>query len=327
MNPAAVARDALRDNANEAFARYNKSGKARDRDTEKKLAATFAAIEPADLELGAYDFWAINSSAGKDSQASLDFMVEYADAIGFPRDRIVVLHADLGRAEWKGTRELAEKQADCYGLRFIATKALTKDGRERDLIDQIRDRGMWPSNAARYCTSDQKRGPCRREMTGLARSHADYKARPIRVLSVLGIRAEESPARAKVAPIVPAFVGGKAQAGSSGRKHVVTLFPIYNWTEAEVWARIKASGVPSHPAYELGMPRLSCVFCVLAPKPALMLAGKHNPELLNEYVDLENEIDHTFHKDFRIADVRAKLEAGAKVDTAELAQIGGAWNM
>lgn len=30
---------------------------------------------------------------------------------------------------------------------------------------------------------------------------------------------------------------------------------------------------------DLGMPRLSCCFCIFSPRSALLLAGKHNPGL------------------------------------------------
>jgi hypothetical protein len=43
--------------------------------------------------------------------------VAAAEAAGV-RDRIVVVHADLRRIEWPGTRELAREHADHYGLRI-----------------------------------------------------------------------------------------------------------------------------------------------------------------------------------------------------------------
>ena len=39
----------------------------------------------------------------------------------------------------------------------------------------------------------------------------------------------------------------------------------FTWKVEDVWARIKASGVEHHKAYDLGMSRLSCCFCVFAP--------------------------------------------------------------
>ena len=49
-----------------------------------------------------------------------------------------------------------------------------------------------------------------------------------------------------------------------------------------------------HHAYDLGMPRLSCVFCIFAPESALLVAGKHNPDLLKQYVAVEEKIGHSF---------------------------------
>jgi 3'-phosphoadenosine 5'-phosphosulfate sulfotransferase (PAPS reductase)/FAD synthetase len=70
--------------------------------------------------LKGYDWVVVNSSAGKDSQCMLDFVVERCDKAKVPRQRLVVVHADLGRVEWPGTRELAGEQARHYGLEFVA---------------------------------------------------------------------------------------------------------------------------------------------------------------------------------------------------------------
>src|SRR5919202_1657997 len=102
--------------------------------------------------LSNYQWIVANSSAGKDSQAMLDVVVEQCDQALVPRSRLVVAHADLGRVEWPGTRDLAEEQARHYGLAFVAVRRP-----QGDLLDHIRRRGMFPSPTARYCTSDHKR--------------------------------------------------------------------------------------------------------------------------------------------------------------------------
>jgi hypothetical protein len=78
----------------------------------------------------------------------------------------------------------------------------------------------------------------------------------------------------------------------------------------EVWDRIRASGVRHHPAYDLGMPRLSCCFCIYSPRSALLLAGKHNPGLLADYVAVEREIGHRFRVELPLAEVQRALEEG-----------------
>src|SRR5262245_51564663 len=114
-------------------------------------------------DLTSYHWIVLNSSAGKDSQAMLDFVVEQCDQAGVSRQRLVVAHADLGRVEWPGTRELAEAQARHYGLAFYAVQRP-----QGDLLDHIRKRGMFPSPAARYCTSDHKRTQVMKIFTVLA---------------------------------------------------------------------------------------------------------------------------------------------------------------
>jgi hypothetical protein len=92
-----------------------------------------------------------------------------------------------------------------------------------------------------------------------------------------------------------------------------------------VWDRIRVSGVEHHRAYDLGMGRLSCVFCIFAPKAALVLAGKHNHELLDAYVAVEQQIGHTFRKTLTLAQIREAVQADEPVDLTEAA--GGCWNM
>ena len=55
-----------------------------------------------------------------------------------------------------------------------------------------------------------------------------------------------------------------------------------------------------------------------------MIAGKERPELLQEYVDLEKEIGHTFTHTLSLAEVQRELQEGAEPDLVEL---DGAWNM
>jgi len=241
-------------------------------------------------DLTTYDVILVNTSAGKDSQAMMTRLVEMADAAGV-RDRLVAVHADLGRVEWAGTAELAQAQAEAYGIRFEIVRRP-----QGDLLDQIEARGMFPSSTARYCTSDQKTGQVARVLTKLAREF-DLD-RPVRFLNCLGIRAQESPARAKKA----SFEHDK-RASTKTTRYVDRWLPIFDMTEDEVWATIKASGIPHHPAYDAGMPRLSCCFCVLASKGALVLAAKLNPELAEEYRQVEVRIDHRFRNDLSMADI------------------------
>ena len=57
-----------------------------------------------------YDIILVNSSAGKDSQATLDVVAGAAREAGV-LDRLVVAHTDLGDAEWDGVPQLAAEHA------------------------------------------------------------------------------------------------------------------------------------------------------------------------------------------------------------------------
>jgi 3'-phosphoadenosine 5'-phosphosulfate sulfotransferase (PAPS reductase)/FAD synthetase len=246
-----------------------------------------------------YDWIVVNSSAGKDSQCMLDFVVERCDEAGVRRSRLIVVHADLGRVEWPGTRELAEEQARHYGLEFVAVSRP-----QGDLLEHIERRGMFPSPSARFCTSDHKRTPVSTAFTRLANRSRQEGVRVCRILSCMGMRAEESPARARR----PAF--SRNAMASNGRRQVDDWLPLHAWKLEEVWSRIRASGVRHHPAYDLGMPRLSCCFCIFSPRSALLLAGKHNPELLARYVEVERKINHRFRLELPLAEIQQALEKG-----------------
>lgn len=260
--------------------------------------------------LDAFRWIVINSSGGKDSQTALNVVYHAAKAQGIPMDRLVVSHQCLGPMEWPGTLELARTQAERYGLRFEVAAYRNKAKQNLTLLDYVRTRRKWPDSQNRFCTSEFKRGPGGRVLVKLAREA------PGDILNVYGFRAEESPARAKKP------VWNVNQRFSTQNRLVIDWLPIHDWTEKQVWENIHASGVPSHPAYQLGMPRLSCVFCIFAPKAALMIAGKANPELLDQYVAVEDEIHHTFRKDLRLRDIRSAIQSNEPIPT-----VNGAWNM
>ncbi len=265
------------------------------------------------MQLQDYDLVVINTSGGKDSQTMLRLVSQLADAQEYPRHRLIAVHADLGRVEWGGVRDIAEAQALYYGIQFMAISRP-----QGDLLEAVEARGMWPSATTRYCTSDHKRDQVSKIITGL---HKEFKRRNgfnvhFRVLNCMGFRAQESAARAKRLEIEP------NKRLTTQTRTVTNWHPVLAWSESEVWADIKASQVPYHPAYDRGMPRLSCVFCIFAPKSALMIAGEANPALLDEYVALEEKMGHTFRDGFRIGEIKEALARGERATG-----VTGPWNM
>lgn len=262
------------------------------------------------MDLTAYDIILVNTSAGKDSQTMMRVVHQLAVEQGVT-ERLVAVHCDLGRMEWQGTRDLAQEQCDRYGMRLEVVS------RYEDILTQAEKRGMWPSSTARYCTSDHKRDQAVKVVTKLVAELPKSRYTQVKVLSCMGFRAQESPARAKRLEFE------RGTRGSSGKRRIDTWLPIFQWTEREVWKDILESRVPYHRAYDLGMPRLSCVFCIFAPRKALIIAGINNPELLDQYIEVERKINHTFKATETIESIRDAIEAG---ETGQ-GDMGKEWNM
>jgi len=218
---------------------------------------------------------------------------------GYPFEKIFVSHQDLKRMEWPGTKALVQKQADLFGLQTMYSHRLTKEGKAETLLEYVIRRGKWPSRNQRWCTSDFKRGPGARIVTQLTKEMGNC-----RVLHVFGFRADESPDRAKKEPFKV-----NVQLTTKKRK-VFDYLPIHDWTVEKVWDTIKSNSLPYHYAYDLGMPRLSCCFCIFSPFDALVVAGRANPDLLDEYIAAEQITGHSFKDGFSIASVKKAIEEG-----------------
>jgi 3'-phosphoadenosine 5'-phosphosulfate sulfotransferase (PAPS reductase)/FAD synthetase len=258
------------------------------------------------MDLHKYDLIIVNSSGGKDSLAAILQIVLMAEEQDYDKDKIVISHQDLGDMEWPGTKELVQKQADHFGLEAYYSKRKDKNGKEETLLEYVERRGKWPSNKQRYCTSDFKRGPGARIVTQLTKGCGVCS-----VLYVFGFRAEESPARAKKDEYK---FNDKL---SSLNRSVYDYLPIHDWSEKKVWEMIHKHRLPYHPAYDLGMPRLSCMFCIFAPLEALVIAGRENPALLDEYIAVEERIGHTFRDKFSLKEVKMMLSKNLALKPVE----------
>jgi 3'-phosphoadenosine 5'-phosphosulfate sulfotransferase (PAPS reductase)/FAD synthetase len=249
------------------------------------------------IVLSDYDIVIINSSAGKDSLCSIYEICRIAKQQDYSFDNIHVSHQDLGDMEWAGTKELAKIQADLFGLQIHYSKRRNQSGYEETLLEYVERRGKWPSNKQRFCTSDFKRCPGGRIVTALTKGIEKCK-----VLHVFGFRAEESPSRRKKEIL-------KINQNLTTRNRTVFDFlPIHEWSTKRVWNTIKTNNLPYHYAYDLGMPRLSCCFCIFSPFDALVIAGYANPQLLDKYIITEIKIGHTFRNKFSIEDVKKAIK-------------------
>ncbi|MCZ1012066.1 phosphoadenosine phosphosulfate reductase family protein [Streptomyces lydicus] len=242
------------------------------------------ADHPVDL-IRAADLVTILTSAGKDSIVAMHRTVAAAEAAGCLH-KVRVVHCDTG-AEWPGVRELARRQAERYGIPFLVVAD------EGGLLGMVENRRLWPDAQRRLCTSKLKRDPTGPAITkwvaelGLARQAV--------VLNVMGVRGAESPSRALKTRL--ALDTRK----TSANRLVLTWNCIHELSEQEVWREIASNGLEYHPIYDTGLPRLSCVYCVLAGTDWLILATRvcfalelPLPEI---YAALERRIGHSFKQD------------------------------
>lgn len=219
------------------------------------------------IELGA--LFIVNDSGGKDSQCMKALLMELV-----PKDQLVIIHAHLPGVEWDGTMEHIERYN--YGVEFHVVQA------GKTLFDMVRHRRRFPDAKNRQCTSDLKRGPIDKKIREVSKQKGCKL-----IINCMGIRAEESVSRSKKRPFTFNW-----QQSRAGRKWY-NWYPIFDYSIAEVWQTIERAGQQRHWAYDGGMTRLSCCFCILASQADLKTAARLNPELYQKYIELEQEIDFT----------------------------------
>lgn len=211
----------------------------------------------------------INDSAGKDSQAMKIKLLELV-----PHNQIVIVHANLPEVEWKGNMYHIKKYSfDLPVFEVVGNKTF---------FEMVDHRKMFPSPKNRQCTSDLKRAPIQKFINNYAKQNGFQY-----VVNCMGLRAQESSARAK--KISFQFMSKK----SAKHRTQFEWLPIHDMTLIEVWETIKNSGQEPHYAYGLGMQRLSCCFCIMGCDSDLKIAGKHNPELAQKYINREEKYDFT----------------------------------
>lgn len=224
------------------------------------------------IEEGAVFF--VSHSGGKDSQAMYAKIRKLV-----PYNQIVVVHADLGRVEWTGVHDHIRSNVD-HSVNVV--RAVKKDGGEKTLLGMVEERGMWPSSSCRQCTSDLKRGPIMKFIRQYMRSRSSS----IHAVNCMGLRSEESTARAKK-------LSFRFNANEScNHRKVWDWLPIFDLTTVEVFQAIADAGQRPFWTYERNE-RLSCVFCIMGSLNDLRHGADKNPELYREYVELEKRIGHT----------------------------------
>ncbi len=150
----------------------------------------------------------------------------------------------------------------------------------------------WATPGMRFCTSEMKVDPISRAL------RKRFPTGPI--LSVDGVRAQESPARAKKT------ISSAAKKLTRKEHAGVNWHAILPWSVEEVFGGIDASGLAPHVAYRgHGSSRVSCSMCIMGSLPDLTIAANLD-EHLDTYrmlVDLECRSTFAFQGSRWLGDV------------------------
>ena len=230
---------------------------------------------------------AIGISGGKDSQATAIRVNEYLDEIGFTGPRVLI-HSDLGSVEWRESLPACERLAARLDLELIVVRRAAGDLMQRwetrwaNSIERYVSLSCvklilpWSTPGMRFCTSELKTDIICGELT------RRFPGRQI--LSITGIRREESSVRAKM-PIAQPQVK-LSRRGATGWN----WNPIIEWSTKEVFAYLAEKGETLHEAYtRYGSTRVSCAYCIMGSIGDLLASTRceSNAEIYRCMVDLE----------------------------------------
>ena len=197
---------------------------------------------------------AISTSGGKDSQAMTILLSRIV-----PRDQLVAVHAPLGKVEWEGTIQLIEATLP-QGVPLIFAPVTSG----KSLLDRVEERGKFPGIHQRWCTASHKRDPIERELRHFLKTHPRFGGR---LVNCLGIRRDESAARARRVP------WRRNHRMSVAGREVFDWLPIFDLTTEDVFRVIRDAGQSPHWIYAHGVTRCSCSFCIFGSKSDLRRAA------------------------------------------------------
>ena len=232
---------------------------------------------------------AIGVSGGKDSAAVAFAVNAHLREIGH-RGPQVLVHADLGRIEWRQSLPTCERLADRLGLELIVVRR-----NAGDLLDRWNQRWTssvrryaelecvklilpWSTASMRFCTSELKTSVIHRELV--------KRFVGCTILSVTGVRREESAARSKVQVVARQSLLASATHRTGG----FDWHPIVHWNRSDVFDYLSHRGFDLHDAYRVyGSSRVSCAFCILAARQDLTAAARcaENHDVYRALVALE----------------------------------------
>lgn len=148
-------------------------------------------------------------------------------------------------------------------------------------LDLCKLKGRFPSTMARFCTVELKHKPINDLINKLS---ADCDA----VISWQGVRADESPSRARLEKKDVEF--GHWHPEPNG---LLIYRPILEWTVDQVFEQHRRHGLEWNPLYEQGMSRVGCMPCIMARKGEIAEIAARFPDQVDRLERWEKEVSAT----------------------------------
>lgn len=224
-----------------------------------------ATIDVPDLVRDGTLLCIVSMSGGKDSTATALALKE----AGVP---FRMVFADT---EW----EAPETYAHLDHLRD-AIGPIDVVGTPGGMVAKIRHRAGFPARMQRWCTRELKIEPIRAYHDNVESSEG------VETVTVLGIRADESVSRAKMAAFEDEPAGERRWGGWVWR-------PILEWSVSNVIAIHHRHGVRMNPLYLRGHDRVGCYPCIFSRKGEIRLLADEAPDRIALIADLEAEVAAT----------------------------------
>lgn len=204
--------------------------------------------------------YVVSVSGGKDSAAALAYVLSSSV---IPRANVQAVFADTG-IEAPETYAYLDDLAQAVALPITRVKA------DVDFFELARQRGRFPGRPWQFCTEELKRKPIAAWIR--SQGFADPCV-------VLGIRAEESQARAAL-----------PECSYDAALDYDVWRPILRWTTEQTFAFLRDRGIPVNPLYAAGFGRVGCFPCVFSRRAEIGLAAKMHPEFFDRIRREENVV-------------------------------------
>lgn len=276
--------------------------------SNESYRANRVALTPEVSQLLAKDcVVAIGASGGKDSDACAIAVSRYLDEIGHSGPRVLI-HADLGRVEWRDSLPSCERLAAKIGWELIVVQRKAGDmlarweGRWANNVARYQELSCvklilpWSTPSMRFCTSELKVDVITSALKKRFPAHD--------IINVAGIRRQESANRSRMPVSAPmAKLKRKRYDGLSWNA-------IIEWPIQDVFYTIADAGLRLHEAYTTyGASRVSCAYCIMSSQQDLIAATtcEGNHDLYIQMVELEAASTFAFQGNHWLADVAPHL--------------------